>query len=325
MGTVGTIICIVASQQSNYNTLLAGRIVQGLGATAWESLSLAAVGDIFYLHERGWRTAAIVLTLACMASMVSIISGVITENVGWRYLFIATLPFDVFGLLCTVFLLPETQFRRKVIPTREYQDDKAKVASTQIEAIKTSGDGNGVESQRSPGLAIPKRTYMQDLRLFSGTYAEDNIIKLTASIFIHLLNPAVIWILVVSAVLVSFFAGSAYITAQIWSVPPYNLNTAQNGYFYAGAFLGGLAAVSIGPICDWSAKALARRNEGIFETEFRIPVNVLGALFCGLGWFLWMWDVDNPTPNGYYLGAFCHACICFGVSVPSTAAGLYIL
>lgn len=50
--------------------------------TAWESLSLAAVGDMFYLHERGWRTALIVCSLACMASMVSIISGVIFENHG---------------------------------------------------------------------------------------------------------------------------------------------------------------------------------------------------------------------------------------------------
>lgn len=56
-GTLGTIICIVGSQQSNYKTLLAGRMVQGLGVTAWESLSLAAMGEMFFLHERGWRTA----------------------------------------------------------------------------------------------------------------------------------------------------------------------------------------------------------------------------------------------------------------------------
>lgn len=56
-GTLGTVICIIGSQQSSYNTLLAGRMVQGLGMTAWESLSLAAMGEMFYLHERGWRTA----------------------------------------------------------------------------------------------------------------------------------------------------------------------------------------------------------------------------------------------------------------------------
>lgn len=56
-GTLGTAICIIGSHQSHYDTLLAGRLVQGLGMTAWESLSLAAMGEMFYLHERGWRTA----------------------------------------------------------------------------------------------------------------------------------------------------------------------------------------------------------------------------------------------------------------------------
>lgn len=56
-GTLGTVICIIGSQRSSYNALLAGRMVQGLGMTAWESLSLAAMGEMFYLHERGWRTA----------------------------------------------------------------------------------------------------------------------------------------------------------------------------------------------------------------------------------------------------------------------------
>lgn len=56
-GTLGTVICVIGSQQSHYETLLAGRMIQGLGVTAWESLSLAAMGEMFYLHERGWRTA----------------------------------------------------------------------------------------------------------------------------------------------------------------------------------------------------------------------------------------------------------------------------
>jgi hypothetical protein len=295
---------------------------------AWESLSLAAVGDMFYLHERGWRTALIVCSLACMASMVSIIGGVMFEEHGYQNLFVAELPFDVVGLLATIFLLPETQFARPVLSPRP--------AATMQDAHDAGADGteknwdHHTETVAPPGNAahqqIPRKSYVETLAPWERTcYTAKTIPHLLSEIFVHLINPAVFWILMVSAVLVAFFVVSAYILSQIWSVPPYNLNVAQNGYFWVGAFTGGVLAVFVGPLCDWSARTLARANHGIYEAEFRIPVNILGALFCGLGWFLFMWVVENPRPDGYFLGAFCHGCACFGISVPSTSAGLYIL
>lgn len=323
-GTLGTIICIIGSSQSRYNTLLAGRIIQGLGVTAWESISLAAVGDMFYLHERGLRTAVIVCSLACMASTVSIISGVMFQNHGYRTLFVAELPFDVAGLLATVFLLPETQFvrataspftsRASVQGSSEKDDEKEREQN--IEEVPATH--NSVQT--------PKKPYLKTLAPWSGiVYTEKSIFRLLAEIFVHLINPAVFWILMVSAVLVCFFVVSAYILSQILSVPPYNLDVAQNGYFWTGPFIGGLLAVGVGPLCDWTARTLAKLNKGVFEAEFRIPVNIFGALFVGLGWFLFEWVVENPTPKGYLLGSFCHGCVCFGISVPSTSAGLYIL
>lgn len=43
MGTIGTIVCIVSN---SYTTLLAGRIIQGFGTSAYEALSIAVVGDL---------------------------------------------------------------------------------------------------------------------------------------------------------------------------------------------------------------------------------------------------------------------------------------
>ncbi len=44
MGVIGTVICIASGE--DYNVLLAGRIVQGFGSTAYESLSIAVIGDL---------------------------------------------------------------------------------------------------------------------------------------------------------------------------------------------------------------------------------------------------------------------------------------
>ncbi len=320
MGNLGTIICIVGAEKLDYQTLLAGRMVQGLGVTAWESLCIAAVGDIFYLHERGWRTALLVAALACSSSLVAVISGKMSQAVGWQNLFVASLPINFVCLLCTIFLVPESQYSRS--------------AKSALVPVQKGGAGQKVDNEghESPHAElpdrlsqVPKKTFVQTIAPYTIVYSHRNIFHLLSEIFVHLVNPAVIWILLVSGVNMSFYVAAAYITAQIWSPPPYTLDVAQNGYFYSGALIGGILAVSIGHICDWSARTLSRLNKGVFEAEFRIPVNILAALCCGLGWFLWGWDVNNPRLDGYYLGSFCYGLVCFGISVPSTSAGLYIL
>lgn len=70
---------------------------------------------------------------------------------------------------------------------------------------------------------------------------------------------------------------------------------------------------------------MARANGGIYEPEFRIIANILAFLTLSIGWFVFMWLLDHPTPTGYYAGAVCHACIIFGVTVTSTTGALYIL
>lgn len=196
MGVIGTVICIAGKH--NFDTLMAGRVIQGFGATAFESLSLATVGDIFYLHERGWRTSLIVLTLACMASLVSIISGQITQNVGYGSLFTILLPFNIAGLIGTIFFLPETQFVRN--------DETLRSHERGLETDKRSDDSKmaGYEEMIEDVTIrhAPKKTYMQSLAPFTHCYTEKNIFRMFGEIFVHLLNPAVVWILFTSAVMV---------------------------------------------------------------------------------------------------------------------------
>ncbi|KAL1909692.1 hypothetical protein Sste5344_004540 [Sporothrix stenoceras] len=288
--TIGTAICVAGSQRIHYPTLLAGRIVQGFGVTAWESLSVAAVGDLFYLHERGLRTALLVVALAGTASIVAIIAGAMSEGVS------------------NIATASDASVVDK--PTTEGHIEKLDTTASAV----------------SNSLPSTPKTFSQRLRPFSKkTFTDDSVFRLLLAAVAHLANPAVWWILLVSGVLVCFFVVTAYILSQIFSVPPYDLGVAANGFFYVGPFIGGLIAVGAGPLCDWTARALARRHGGIFESEFRIPINVLGLVFCGLGWFLFSWRVDNPVSDGYYFCSFCFGLVCLGVSVPATSAGLYIL
>ncbi|KAH8652987.1 major facilitator superfamily domain-containing protein [Ilyonectria robusta] len=318
-GTLGTVVCIIGSQKMSYSTLLAGRMIQGLGSTAWESLSLAAIGDMFYLHERGFRTALTVATLTCSTSLVSIIAGVLTERCGWKAVFIAVLPFNAVGLLGAIFFLPETQYRRSLPAATDGAD------ASFANPTKSNGQEVSIIHNEQAQTTKAMVGYWGGLMAWSGTYSDRSILILLGEIFIHLINPAVIWILLVSGVIISLYVGTAYITAQIWTPPPYLLTVSQNGYFYAGSFIGGVLATVAGPICDWMTRLLSRLNGGVFEAEFRIPANIIGIIFSALGWFMFMWVVDNPRPDGYYLGAFFYGVACVGCSFPATVASLYIL
>ncbi|KAF2710977.1 serine/threonine kinase 16 [Pleomassaria siparia CBS 279.74] len=298
-GVIGTGICIAGFNQNSltksYNVLLAGRMIQGLGTTAFESLSVAAIGDMFFLHERGLRTALLVLTLACLSSFVAIVGGTTFEHLGAKTLFVMLLPFQIFGTLGVFFFLPESQYRRAA--------DTPTISS--LGELREKGIGNTMTSPEDTEYGhvvstISKKTFLQDLKITSGTYNEENIFKLLGEIFLHLLNPAVIWVQLVSAVLV-------------------------NGYFFTGALVGGILGVSAGPMCDFTARRLARKNKGVYEAEFRIPVCLFAVMVFAVGWFTFSWALNHPAKERVVLCAFCYGAVCFGTSVASTSGGLYIL
>lgn len=59
------------------------------------------------------------------------------------------------------------------------------------------------------------------------------------------------------------------------------------GYTYAGAFIGALAGFILsGLLADWSAKLMARRNNGVYEPEFRILLVIPQMIFGCLGSYL---------------------------------------
>ncbi|OJJ77179.1 hypothetical protein ASPBRDRAFT_190512 [Aspergillus brasiliensis CBS 101740] len=53
--------------------------------------------------------------------------------------------------------------------------------------------------------------------------------------------------------------------------PPYNFNSAQIGLFNLSGLVGGIIGSIIGgPLTDWVAITISRRNHGIYEPEYRL-------------------------------------------------------
>lgn len=204
MGFVGTLVCCTTGD--NYGVLLAGRIIQGFGSAVFESLTVAVMGDMcvnlssclscvanweisrFFVHERSLRTGLLVMTWTCIISLVSILGGVIAEGLGWKYVFIIHLPFTVVGLLSVFFFLPETQWKGSRSHISSESADQAE--DKEMASVSHGHEENLSESS----LPEAKKTFMQEIAIFSGTHTDANLLRLVFAPFAVIINPAVIWV-----------------------------------------------------------------------------------------------------------------------------------
>lgn len=84
------------------------------------------------------------------------------------------------------------------------------------------------------------------------------------------------------------YVGCAIIQSGIFSGPPWNYSSAQVGYLGTGPFLGGLiAAIFTGACSDPIIKWMTRKNNGVYEPEFRLVFMSVSCVLCAIGMFSW--------------------------------------
>jgi len=247
MMVIGT---AVGQAAKTYQTLMAARVIQGFSTSAFESLIVAAVGDTFFVHERGLRVALITFILNSASSLASIICGQITANLGWSWVFHILQIFVVTQFILMFLFCPEsTYIRDHIYDIDQVQDEKlGQLAETEHrrEAGIKGVDENGVTVERTNTRPIAtKKSFLQTLAIFTGTYTTDNIIKLVVGPFVTLLNVGACWSTVTSGLLCMWYVTSAIMQAGIFAGPPWAFNAAQIGYLSTGPFVGGAVGSAI--------------------------------------------------------------------------------
>jgi EmrB/QacA subfamily drug resistance transporter len=110
---VGTVVFAVASAgcalAPNMALLLAGRVLQGIGAAILMPNSLAILGDAFSGEARG-RAIGTWASVAAMAGAVGpVIGGWLIDTVGWRAIFLINLPVAAGAVFLAWRFVRETQ------------------------------------------------------------------------------------------------------------------------------------------------------------------------------------------------------------------------
>ena len=73
------------------------------------------IGDLYFVHERGTRVAALSVAISGIANMPALLSGVITQRLGWRWMFWMLAIFLGIGLVLLTFFGWETAYNREPI------------------------------------------------------------------------------------------------------------------------------------------------------------------------------------------------------------------
>lgn len=111
--TVGSMLSGMAQSMP---TLIAMRVVQGLGAGALGPIILTMLGDLFTLQERA-RVQGLFSAVWGGSSLIGpALGGVLTDGLSWRWVFFVTVPFSLIAAWILMRYVQERVERKSVVP-----------------------------------------------------------------------------------------------------------------------------------------------------------------------------------------------------------------
>lgn len=354
---VGICILIASSVwagfvNTNYESFIGARVIQGVGCAPFESLLNAAVGDLYYVHQRGVRMAFTNLAVFGGAFFTPILVGKITDSLGWEWTFFFVAIFLGIALVDVFLFCPETAYRRAAVlntdtvaghesgqPSASGNESKPEPAQpqTDLPADEDScprSNGGFTLFPKSGALQpignshTPKKSFMESLSLFDGRKTDERYWVLLLRPFPLLTHPAFIWGCLIQGTMIGWTVFLGVIIAAIFIGPPYYWGEVKAGYTYIGAFVGAICGFIIaGVLADSSVRYLTRRNNGVYEPEFRIllvvPMLVIGGI--GLyGFGLTAGDVINGKYT-YHVPLVFFGFEVAGMVIGAVSSSLYIV
>lgn len=186
-------------------------------------------------------------------------------------------------LILAFFTFPETVFIRPIEIDVDHEPTLTE---------KCDGPTAGL-SESSTSSIPPKKTYLQSLKLFSGTYTEETFWRLFVRPFALILLPPVLWCSLVQSVTIGFIVAvtsnvaSAYATA-------YNMKPYETGLCFIAALIGALVGIFCGGyLGDRTADFFTKRNGGIREPEMRLPAMMFSLISTPLSLILYGVGIQN--------------------------------
>ncbi|KAL6235168.1 hypothetical protein BDW75DRAFT_230563 [Aspergillus navahoensis] len=308
----------------NYESLLWARIFQGVALAPFEALTNAVVDDLFYVHQRGKRMAL---------SNVAVFGAAFLTPVAAA----AALPL-------TIFLVPETAFRRPNYLDPDFHTGDRPERGQHAKSQKAQGEDNLQETKRSSTSngessldvanqepprqrsILTKVSYVQTLKLFNGRKTDEHWWKLLLRPFPLFFHPAVLWACLIQGVIIGWTVFIGVTLAAIFMSGPLWFEEDKTGYMYAGAFIGAMVGLVLsGLLSDFMNNVMIKLNKGRYEPEFRILLVIFQLIFCGIGMYGFGITANDAAHYGWLPPDVFFGCVVSGMVMGAVASALYIV
>ncbi|KIW07766.1 hypothetical protein, variant 2 [Verruconis gallopava] len=198
-------------------------------------------------------------------------------------------------------------------PIHSIFDEKSEIES---EGLPLPAGLKYTEHYRS----APLKTYKDTLKPYHGRLSHENWFRIAVRPFVLFLYPSILW----SAMVYSLSVGWLIVLSESVSVvyknrDSYNFNSIQTGLVYLSPFVGGIMGTAVaGRISDIIVRFMARRNDGVYEPEFRLVMAIPIAITSTIGLMGFGWSAAER--DMWFVPTFFFGVISFGCSLGSTTA-----
>jgi hypothetical protein len=167
----------------------------------------------------------------------------------------------------------------------------------------------------------PRKTYLQSLTPYSGRLSHDNWLRVAFRPFILFAYPAILWSSAIYALSVGWLIILSESVSTIYrsGAYGYRFTAIQTGLVYLSPFIGGILGTAVaGKVSDIIVRALAKRNDGVYEPEFRLVMAIPIALSTTIG--LWGFGWAAEERDLWIVPTVFFGVISFGCCLGSTTA-----
>ncbi|KEQ66664.1 MFS general substrate transporter [Aureobasidium melanogenum CBS 110374] len=168
--------------------------------------------------------------------------------------------------------------------------------------------------------AAPPKSFKQTLKPYAGRLSQDRWFKVALRPFILFAYPAILWSSLVYALSVGWLIVLSESVSVIYeNRATYHFTSLQVGLVYISPFIGGILGTAVaGRFSDVIVRWMSRKNDGVYEPEFRLLMAIPVTISTVIGLMGYGWSVSER--DAWIVPTVFFGIISFGCCVGSTTA-----
>lgn len=289
-------VCYVwGAVAKSFDSLLWSNIIAAFAGSSTEALGAAMVNDLYFLHERSAKMAIYMNFISGGNTIGPLICGFVVTGASWRWHKWVAVILTAINFVAVLLFVPETRYNRNSSALAPTESDTSIASASDEGSDKEKGADATAKPISEPQIEqTPKKTWLQELSLWSGTAKDTNLFELFVRPFPMIAYPAVMFAFLGYAVSLAWVVAINILNSFVLQAPPYNWSPSVNGLINIPGLLGNLVgSLTSGWLVDRYSDRRARKNNGVFQPESRLFLLIIPTIIAPAGCVLFGYGVER--------------------------------